>query len=107
VRIGGVHRNLNGGSSTESTKTSGQCHQFIENKNELHGYSLATMFAQEGMSALISTSVVYLSTEVGLNAMDTSLFSVVVLIGTLPVGKLALRLSKVVAHARSIAEIIK
>jgi MFS-type transporter involved in bile tolerance (Atg22 family) len=63
-------------------------------KKGLSKYLLATMFAQAGVAALTSTSVVYLSTEVGLNATDTLIFFLVVLIGTIPGTKLASLISK-------------
>lgn len=67
----------------------------------LRWYLIATMFAQAGVAALTSTSVVYLSTEVGLNATDTLLFFLVVLVGTIPGAKLALVLSKFVNPSTS------
>jgi MFS-type transporter involved in bile tolerance (Atg22 family) len=65
-------------------------------KKGLRWYLLATMFAQASVAALTSTSVVYLSAEVGLNATDTLLFFLVVLIGTMPGAKLASLVSKLV-----------
>jgi UMF1 family MFS transporter len=65
-----------------------------EYKKGLRWYLLATVFAQAGVAALTSTSVVYLSAEVGLNATDTLLFFLVVLMGTIPGAKLASLISK-------------
>ena len=65
-------------------------------KKGLRWYLLATMFVQAGVAALTSTSVVYLSMEVGLNATDTLLFFLVVLVGTIPGAQFASVLSKYV-----------
>ncbi len=65
-----------------------------EYKKGLRWYLLATMFAQSSVGALTTLSVVYLSSEVGLNATDITLFFLVVLIGTLPGAKVASILSK-------------
>lgn len=55
---------------------------------------LATVFAQSSVGALTTVSVVYLSSEVGLNATDISLFFFVVLVGTIPGTKVASVISK-------------
>lgn len=52
------------------------------------------MFAQSSVGALTTVSVVYLSSEVGLNATDISLFFFVVLVGTLPGSFFAKMISK-------------
>jgi MFS-type transporter involved in bile tolerance (Atg22 family) len=78
----------------QNIRTASSIHR--EYKKGLRWYLLATMFAQAGVAALTSTSVVYLSAEVGLNATDTLLFFLVVLIGTIPGAKLASLISKLV-----------
>jgi MFS-type transporter involved in bile tolerance (Atg22 family) len=65
-----------------------------EYKKGLRWYLLATMFAQPGVAALTTSSVVYLSAEVGLNATDTLIFFLVVLVGTIPGAKLASLISE-------------
>jgi len=65
-----------------------------EYKKGLRWYLLATMFAQSSVTALTTVSVVYLSSEVGLNATDISLFFFVVLVGTLPGSFFAKMISK-------------
>jgi MFS-type transporter involved in bile tolerance (Atg22 family) len=60
----------------------------------LRCYLLATMFVQPGVASLTSISVVYLSAEVGLNATDTLIFFLVVLVGTIPGAILASFISK-------------
>mmetsp|Transcript_20149 Transcript_20149/g.43767 ORF Transcript_20149/g.43767 Transcript_20149/m.43767 type:complete len:548 (-) Transcript_20149:358-2001(-) len=67
-----------------------------EYKKGLRWYLLATMFAQSSVGALTTVSVVYLSSEVGLNATDISLFFLVVLISTIPGTKISSKLSKVI-----------
>jgi len=65
-----------------------------EYKKGLRWYLLATVFAQSSVGALTTVAVVYLSSEVGLNATDISLFFFVVLVGTIPGSKFASELSK-------------
>jgi MFS-type transporter involved in bile tolerance (Atg22 family) len=65
-----------------------------EYKKGLRWYLLATMFAQSSVGALTTVSVVYLSSEVGLNATDITLFFLVVLTGTIPGARLATLISK-------------
>ena len=72
------------------TAVSIYCHY----KKGLRWYLLATMFAQSAVGALTTVSVVYLSSEVGLNATDISMFFLVVLVGTIPGSKFASLLSK-------------
>ena len=67
---------------------------WIEYKKGLRWYLLATMFVQAAVGALTTISVVYLSSEVGLNATDISLFFLAVLVGTIPGAKVASLLSK-------------
>jgi MFS-type transporter involved in bile tolerance (Atg22 family) len=78
----------------QNIRTAASIHR--DYKKGLRWYLLATMFAQASVAALTSTSVVYLSTEVGLNATDTLLFFLVVLIGTMPGTKVASLVSKLV-----------
>jgi MFS-type transporter involved in bile tolerance (Atg22 family) len=66
---------------------------WVTYKKGLRWYLLATMFAQSAVGALTTVSVVYLSSEVGLNATDISLFFLVVLVGTIPGSKVASFLS--------------
>lgn len=65
-----------------------------EYKRGLKWYLLATMFSQSSVGALTTVSVVYLSSEVGLNAADISLFFLVVLTSTVPGAKFASVMSK-------------
>ena len=65
-----------------------------EYKKGLRWYLLSTMFAQSAVGALTTTSVVYLSSEVGLNATDISIFFLAVLVGTVPGSKIAPVLSE-------------
>lgn len=65
-----------------------------EYKKGLQWYLLATVFAQSSVGALTTVAVVYLSSEVGLNATDISLFFFVVLIGTVPGAKFATVVAK-------------
>ena len=66
-------------------------------KKGLRWYLLATMFVQSAVGALTTISVVYLSSEVGLNASDITLFFLVVLVGTIPGSKVASMLSEKVS----------
>ena len=67
---------------------------YREYKQGLRWYLLATVFVQSSVGALTTISVVYLSSEVGLNAADISVFFLVVLIGTIPGAKIASVMSK-------------
>jgi MFS-type transporter involved in bile tolerance (Atg22 family) len=68
-------------------------------KKGLRWYLLATMFANATVTAVTSTSVVYLSAEVGMNAVDISMFMLVVLVGTVAGTMVALLVLK---HANPI-----
>lgn len=59
-------------------------------KRGLRWYLLATMFANATVTAVTSTSVVYLSAEIGMNAVDISMFMLAVLVGTIAGTLLAL-----------------
>ncbi|KAL3823651.1 hypothetical protein ACHAXA_009756 [Cyclostephanos tholiformis] len=63
-------------------------------KKGLRWYLLATMFANATVTAVTSTSVVYLSAEMGMNAVDVSMFMLVVLVGTIAGTMLALLVLK-------------
>jgi len=76
----------------QNVKTAKSIHK--QYKKGLQWYLLATMFAQSAVGSLAPLSVVYLSSEVGLNATDISIFFLVVLIGTLPGSKIAPFMSK-------------
>merc|ERR1719263_886718 len=65
-----------------------------EYKKGLRWYLLSTVFAQSAVGALTTTSVVYLSSEVGLNATDISLFFLAVLVGTVPGSRISPVLSE-------------
>lgn len=67
---------------------------FKDYKKGLRWYLIATMFVQSAVGALTTIAVVYLSSEVGLNAADISIFFLVVLLGTIPGAKFASMLSK-------------
>lgn len=67
---------------------------YCEYKKGLRWYLMATCFAQSSVGALTTVSVVYLSSEVGLNATDITLFFLVVLLGTLPGAKFSSIMSK-------------
>ncbi len=76
----------------QNIRTAVSIHQ--EYKKGLRWYLMSTMFAQSSVGALTTVSVVYLSSEVGLNATDIVLFFLVVLAGTIPGAKVASLLAK-------------
>lgn len=65
-----------------------------EYKKGLRWFLLASVFAQSSVASLTTVSVVYLSSEVGLNATDIIIFFFVVLVSALPGAKVAPMISK-------------
>mmetsp|Transcript_38950 Transcript_38950/g.81864 ORF Transcript_38950/g.81864 Transcript_38950/m.81864 type:complete len:552 (-) Transcript_38950:197-1852(-) len=65
-----------------------------EYKKGLRWFMAAEVFAQSSVGALTTVSVVYLSSEVGLNATDITFFFLVVLIGTIPGSRVSAVLAK-------------